>query len=157
LFSELPEAITNTLAIAERCEVDLRRKEYHLPKFELPEGLKPETYLRELCLRGLEVRIPEEAQSPTVQQRLDYELGVIHKMGFDEYFLIVWDLCRFAREKNIWYNARGSAAGSLVAYALNITSVDPIRFNLLFERFLNPGRITMPDIDLDSRMTAAPR
>ncbi|HAE85742.1 MAG TPA: DNA polymerase III subunit alpha [Anaerolineaceae bacterium] len=149
LFSEVPEAITNTLAIAERCEVDLRRKEYHLPKFELPEGVQPKSYLRELCLRGLEARMPDQVQSPTVQQRLDYELGVIHKMGFDEYFLIVWDLCRYAREKNIWYNARGSAAGSLVAYALNITSVDPLRFNLLFERFLNPGRVTMPDIDLD--------
>jgi len=149
LFSEVPEAITNTLAIAERCEVDLQRKEYHLPKFELPDGLQPGTYLRELCQRGLEERMGEPAQSPEVQQRLDYELGVIHSMGFDEYFLIVWDLCRFAREKNIWYNARGSGAGSLVAYALNITSIDPIRFNLLFERFLNPGRITMPDIDLD--------
>ncbi len=149
LFSEVPEAITNTLAIAERCEVDLRRKEYHLPKFELPEGVQPKSYLRELCQRGLEERMREQAQTPEVQQRLDYELGVIHKMGFDEYFLIVWDLCRYAREKNIWYNARGSAAGSLVAYALNITSVDPLRFNLLFERFLNPGRVTMPDIDLD--------
>jgi len=149
LFSEIPEAITNTLGIAERCEVDLRRKEYHLPKFDLPEGVQPKSYLRELCLRGLEARMPDQVQSPTVQQRLDYELGVIHKMGFDEYFLIVWDLCRYAREKNIWYNARGSAAGSLVAYALNITSVDPLRFNLLFERFLNPGRVTMPDIDLD--------
>jgi DNA polymerase-3 subunit alpha len=149
LFSEVPEAITNTLAIAERCEVDLRRKEYHLPKFELPEGVQPKSYLRELCQRGLEERMKEQALTPEVQQRLDYELGVIHKMGFDEYFLIVWDLCRYAREKNIWYNARGSAAGSLVAYALNITSVDPLRFNLLFERFLNPGRVTMPDIDLD--------
>lgn len=149
LFSEVPEAITNTLAIAERCEVDLRRKEYHLPKFELPEGVQPKSYLRELCQRGLEERMRRQAQTPEVQQRLDYELGVIHKMGFDEYFLIVWDLCRYAREKNIWYNARGSAAGSLVAYALNITSVDPLRFNLLFERFLNPGRVTMPDIDLD--------
>ncbi|HOO58619.1 MAG TPA: DNA polymerase III subunit alpha, partial [Anaerolineaceae bacterium] len=149
LFSEVPEAITNTLAIAERCEVDLRRKEYHLPKFDLPEGVQPKGYLRELCQRGLEDRMGEQAQTPEVQQRLDYELGVIHKMGFDEYFLIVWDLCRYAREKNIWYNARGSAAGSLVAYALNITSVDPLRFNLLFERFLNPGRVTMPDIDLD--------
>ena len=149
LFSEVPEAITNTLAIAERCEVDLRRKEYHLPKFDLPNDVQPKGYLRELCQRGLEVRMGEQAQTPEVQQRLDYELGVIHKMGFDEYFLIVWDLCRYAREKNIWYNARGSAAGSLVAYALNITSVDPLRFNLLFERFLNPGRVTMPDIDLD--------
>ena len=149
LFSEVPEAITNTLAIAERCEVDLRRKEYHLPKFDLPKDVQPKGYLRELCLRGLEARMPDQVQSPAIQQRLDYELGVIHKMGFDEYFLIVWDLCRYAREKNIWYNARGSAAGSLVAYALNITSVDPLRFNLLFERFLNPGRVTMPDIDLD--------
>ena len=90
-----------------------------------------------------------------MRERLDYELGVIHKMGFDAYFLIVWDLCRYAREQGIWYNARGSAAGSIVAYTLEITLVDPLQHDLIFERFLNPGRISMPDIDLDFRTTAA--
>ncbi len=149
LFSEIPEALSNTLEIADRCEVDLTRKGYHLPRFELPNGEDPGTYLRELCLTGLHTRIPAEADLPETRERLDYELGVIRAMGFDEYFLIVWDLCRHAREKNIWYNARGSAAGSLVAFALGITSVEPIRHKLMFERFLNPDRVTMPDIDLD--------
>ncbi len=149
LFSEIPEALSNTLEIAERCEVDLTRKGYHLPKFELPNGENPGAYLRELCVEGLRKRIPGEADLPETRERLDYELGVIQKMGFDEYFLIVWDLCRHARDKNIWYNARGSSAGSLVAFALGITSVEPIRHKLMFERFLNPDRVTMPDIDLD--------
>jgi len=149
LFSEIPEALSNTLEIADRCEVDLTRKGYHLPRFELPNGEDPGTYLRELCLNGLHKRIPGEAELPATRERLDYELRVIQNMGFEEYFLIVWDLCRHAREKNIWYNARGSAAGSLVAFALWITSVEPIRHKLMFERFLNPDRVTMPDIDLD--------
>ena len=96
-------------------------------------------------------RYGDRANSPTVRERLEYELGIIHKMGFDAYFLIVWDLCRHARENDIWYNARGSAAGSIVAYGLDITLVDPIQHDLLFERFLNPGRNEMPDIDLDFR------
>lgn len=149
LFSEIPEALSNTLEIAERCEVDLTRKGYHLPKFELPNGENPGAYLRELCVEGLRKRIPGEADLPETRDRLDYELGVIQTMGFEEYFLIVWDLCRHARNKNIWYNARGSSAGSLVAFALGITSVEPIRHKLMFERFLNPDRVTMPDIDLD--------
>ena len=86
-----------------------------------------------------------------VRQRLEFELDIIHTMGFDTYFLIVWDLCRYAREQGIWYNARGSAAGSIVAYGLFITLVDPLQHGLIFERFLNPGRISMPDIDLDFR------
>ncbi len=94
---------------------------------------------------------PDEQTIHAIRQRLDYELGVIHEMGFDTYFLIVWDLCRYAREQGIWYNARGSAAGSIVAYTLAITLVDPIEHGLIFERFLNPGRISMPDIDLDFR------
>ena len=94
-------------------------------------------------------RYHEHADDPVVRERLDYELGVIHKMGFDAYFLIVWDLCRYAREKNIWYEARGSAAGSIVGYVLGITLVEPIRHGLIFERFLNPDRINMPDVDLD--------
>ncbi|MBA4380378.1 MAG: DNA polymerase III subunit alpha, partial [Anaerolinea sp.] len=151
LFAEAPEALKNTLLIAERCNVNLEVKDYRLPKFELPEGLTPEIYLRTLCTEGAARRYGERATSPTVRERLDYELDVIRKMKFDAYFLIVWDLCRHARERGIWYNARGSAAGSIVAYVLDITLVDPLQHELLFERFLNPGRISMPDIDLDFR------
>ena len=149
LFSDLPEAITNTLAIAERCHVDLSRKGYHLPKFEIPREYKPASYLEKLCQEGLLRRIPETTQQPEVQERLEHELKVINDMGFDEYFLIVWDLCHFSRQNGIWYNVRGSGNGSMVAFALEITSVNPLDYNLLFERFLNPNRITMPDIDLD--------
>ncbi len=149
LFGNVPEALSNTLAIAERCEVDLSFKGYHLPQFELPDGVDSCHYLRNLCLEGLKRRIPNQIGTPEVQQRLDYELGVIHDMGFDEYFLIVWDLCHFSRQHKIWYNVRGSGNGSLVAFALDITSVEPLSHKLLFERFLNPDRITMPDIDLD--------
>ena len=149
LFGSVPESLTNTLAIAERCEIDLSFKGYHLPKFELPDGVDSYQYLRDLCLEGLRRRVPDQVDTPEVQQRLDYELGVIHDMGFDEYFLIVWDLCRFSRQRKIWYNVRGSGNGSLVAFALDITSVEPLSHKLLFERFLNPDRVTMPDIDLD--------
>ena len=151
LFAEVPEALSNTLLIAERCNVNLDFKGYHLPDFPVPEGFTAETYLRHLCEEGARKRYASRANSQEVRERIDYELGVIHKMGFDAYFLIVWDLCRHAREHNIWYNARGSAAGSIVAYVLEIALVDPLHHNLLFERFLNPGRISMPDIDLDFR------
>jgi len=151
LFAEVPESLSNTLLIAERCNVDLDFKGYHLPDFGVPEGFTADTYLRHLCKEGAERRYGERAGSQEVHERLDYELGIVHKMGFDSYFLIVWDLCRYARENNIWYNARGSAAGSIIAYTLNITLVDPIEHDLIFERFLNPGRISMPDIDLDFR------
>ena len=151
LFAEVPESLSNTLLIAERCNVDLGFKGYHLPDFPVPEGYTSETYLHYLCNEGAKMRYGNRAASPEVQERIDYELGIVHKMGFDAYFLIVWDLCRYARESGIWYNARGSAAGSIVAYALDITLVDPLQHKLLFERFLNPGRISMPDIDLDFR------
>lgn len=149
LFAEVPESLSNTLMIAERCNVDLDRKGYHLPEFPVPEGHTAETYLRHLCEEGARRRYGARAASKEIRDRLEYELGIVHKMGFDAYFLIVWDLCRHARESNIWYNARGSAAGSIVAYTLDITMVDPIQHDLIFERFLNPGRISMPDIDLD--------
>jgi DNA polymerase-3 subunit alpha len=149
LFGELPGAVSNTLAIAERCTVDLGFHGYHLPVFPVPEGTTPEGYLRRICEDGLRARYGERASAPELRERLDYELSVIHRMGFEMYFLIVWDLCRFARENSIWYNARGSAAGSLAAYALSITLVDPIAHGLIFERFLNPARVSMPDIDLD--------
>ena len=151
LFAEVPGAISNSLLIAERCNIDLGFSGYHLPQFEVPAGHTPASYLRRLCEEGLNRRYAARVGDPAVRQRLEYELDIIHKMGFDTYFLIVWDLCRYAREQGIWYNARGSAAGSIVAYTLDITMVDPIEHGLIFERFLNPGRISMPDIDLDFR------
>lgn len=151
VFREVPEALSNTLEIAERCNVDLSFKGYHLPYFDVPEGFSNASYLRQLCGEGMRQRYGEHASDEQLQKRLEYELDVIHRMGFDAYFLIVWDLCRYARERGIWYNARGSAAGSIVAYALEITLVDPLEFGLIFERFLNPSRVTMPDIDLDFR------
>ena len=151
LFSNVPDALSNTLLIAERCNIDLSFKGYHLPHFEVPQGYDAESYLRSLCETGLQRRYGAKADDAVVRQRLDYELGIIHQMGFDAYFLIVWDLCQYARRQGIWFNARGSAAGSIVAYTLDITMVDPIEHGLIFERFLNPGRISMPDIDLDFR------
>ena len=149
LFGNIPGAIENTLKIAERCDVDLNPTGYHLPLFTVPESYTTHTYLRRLCVEGLQNIYGERASSPEIQERLEYELGVIHEMGFDAYFLIVWDLCKHAKERGIWYNARGSAAGSLVAYALDINLIDPLEHDLLFERFLQKGRVNMPDIDLD--------
>ena len=149
LFGHVPGAIENTLWIAERSDVDLEFQGYRLPHFEVSDEFTSDSYLRHLCDKGLRKRYGDNAQDPVFQERLNYELGIIHEMGFDNYFLIVWDLCRFAREENIWYNARGSAAGSIAAYALEITLVDPLEHGLIFERFLNPGRVSMPDIDLD--------
>jgi len=148
LFSDVPEALRNTLAIAERCEVDLDSKGYHLPSFEVPPGYTPQTYLAHLCWEGLHRRYT--LITPEIEERLQHELDIIHRMGFDTYFLIVWDLVRFAKEKGIMVGpGRGSAAGSIVSYALGITELDPLEHGLIFERFLNPGRVTMPDIDLD--------
>jgi DNA polymerase-3 subunit alpha len=149
LFGHIPGAIENTLKIAERCEVDLTPTGYHLPLFSVPENFTTPSYLRFLCEKGLERVYGERASEPKIRDRLDYELGVIHEMGFDAYFLIVWDLCQHAKERGIWYNARGSAAGSLVAYALDINLIDPLEHHLMFERFLQKGRVNMPDIDLD--------
>ncbi|KXK15510.1 MAG: DNA polymerase III subunit alpha [Chloroflexi bacterium OLB14] len=149
LFAEVPESMSNTLLIAERCNVNLDFQGYHLPDFPVPSNHTAETYLRELCEAGARKRYGDEATSQKVRERLAYELRIVHEMGFDAYFLIVWDLCRFARERGIWYNARGSAAGSIIAYTLEIALVDPLEHNLIFERFLNPGRVSMPDIDLD--------
>ncbi|MHB8625890.1 MAG: DNA polymerase III subunit alpha [Aggregatilineales bacterium] len=145
-----PEALHNTLLVAEMVDsLDLNNQGYHLPIFPVPEGYTADRYLRQMAFHGAQWRYGDDANSPTIQARLDYELGVIHTMGFDTYFLIVWDLCQYARNAGIWWNVRGSGAGSAVAYCLGITSIDPIRNSLIFERFLNPGRITMPDIDMD--------
>ena len=149
LFREVPEALTNTLRVAEMCDVNLENDGYHLPIFPVPEGYDAQSYLRHLCEQGLRERYGSCADAPDVCARLEHELKLIHDMGFDTYFLIVWDLCRAARDRDIWWNVRGSGAGSLVAYSLGITNIDPLHHKLLFERFLNPGRITMPDIDLD--------
>lgn len=144
------EALKNTLLVAEMCQLELDTKGYQLPAFPVPPGQSAQTWLRHLCEKGLGWRFGERATGETsLQARLDHELKLIHDMGFDTYFLIVWDLCEYAREADIWWNVRGSGAGSLAAYCLGITEIDPMRDGLIFERFLNPGRINMPDIDLD--------
>ena len=145
------EALKNTRRIAEMCEIDLDSKGYHLPVFPVPPGYNADDLsalpVREGIAMALWRRCP--GATPLLRQRLDHELGIIHDMGFDTYFLIVWDLCEFAREVDIWWNVRGSGAGSVAAYSLGITNIDPIQNSLIFERFLNPGRVSMPDIDLD--------
>ncbi|MXX26206.1 MAG: DNA polymerase III subunit alpha [Caldilineaceae bacterium SB0668_bin_21] len=147
---DLPaSAFDNTLLVAEKCDVDLEDDEYHLPEMEIPEGFNYETYLRHLTDKGLQRLYGDRASHEDVQERKERELRIIHEMGFDVYFLIVADLCDFARSRNIWWTLRGSGAGSLVAYCIGITGLDPIHNNLIFERFLNPGRVTMPDFDLD--------
>ncbi|MEM5794798.1 MAG: DNA polymerase III subunit alpha, partial [Bacillota bacterium] len=148
LFGHCPEALANTLRIAERCNVELDFNTLHLPRYPVPEGLDADGYLEMLCRQGLTDRYPQV--TPEIEQRLRYELDVIKKMGYSGYFLIVWDFIRYAREHGVPVGpGRGSAAGSLVAYVLRITNVDPLRYGLLFERFLNPERVSMPDIDID--------
>ncbi|SHJ44523.1 DNA polymerase III catalytic subunit, DnaE type [Geosporobacter subterraneus DSM 17957] len=148
LFSYVPEALKNTVKIAEMCQVDFDFNQIHLPKYDVPEGEEPKEYLYHLCHRGLRERYGERAED--LKERLDYELNTIVDMGYVEYFLIVWDFIRYAKENNIMVGpGRGSAAGSIVAYVLGITDIDPIKYNLIFERFLNPERISMPDIDID--------
>ena len=149
LFKDIPESCDNTLLIAERCNVTLREGENLLPRFEVPQGESEDSWLRALSHEGLKSRLGGRV-TPVHLQRLDYELDVMIKMGFPGYFLVVADLCSHAREVGIRVGpGRGSAAGSLVAYALGITGLDPLEHGLLFERFLNPERISMPDIDLD--------
>jgi DNA polymerase-3 subunit alpha len=149
IFKDIPEACDNTLLIAERCNVTLREGENLLPQFEVPAGQTEDSWLRNLSHEGLKHRLGDRVTAEHVA-RLDYELDVMIKMGFPGYFLVVADLCSHAREVGIRVGpGRGSAAGSLVAYALGITGLDPIEHGLLFERFLNPERISMPDIDLD--------
>ena len=148
LFPYAEEAVDNTEKIAERCQVEISFGEYKLPRFDVPQGFTSEEYLIKLCEDGLKRRYGVQAEEH--KERMEMELSVIRKMGFVDYFLIVWDFIRFAREKGISVGpGRGSAAGSIVAYSLGITNIDPIRYQLLFERFLNPERVTMPDIDID--------
>ena len=148
LFPYAQEAIDNTHKIAERCNVEIEFGVTKLPKYDVPEGFDSWSYLNHLCQEGMKRRYPDD--DGTLQKRLEYELGVIHNMGYVDYFLIVWDFIHFARSHDIIVGpGRGSAAGSIVAYCLEITNIDPIRYDLLFERFLNPERVSMPDIDID--------
>lgn len=158
LFQHVPQAISNTIKIAERCQLELHLGRALLPTYwPIPEPLDSTAYLKQLCLEGLQARYNVQTRysddatyKGKLEERLLYELSVIDKMGFSDYFLIVWDFIRFAREKGIRVGpGRGSAGGSLVAYTLYITDIDPIKYHLLFERFLNPERVTMPDIDID--------
>ncbi len=147
LFPTHPEAIENTGKIAERCNVEFTFGKYHLPEFQLPEGYDSSTYLRELCDKGFAERYPGR---PECHQQLEYELDMIEKMGFTDYFLIVSDFVNYARSVQIPVGpGRGSAAGSMVSYCLHITDIDPMQYSLYFERFLNPERVSMPDIDMD--------
>ena len=148
LFSGYPEAVENTQRIADRCQLEFTFGKYHLPEFKLPPGYDSPTYLRKLCDEGFAQRYGDE--KPDYRQQLEYELAMIEKMGFTDYFLIVSDFVRYAREAGIPVGpGRGSAAGSMVAYCLHITDIDPMQYQLYFERFLNPERVSMPDIDMD--------
>ena len=148
LFPYAPEALENTHKIAERCNVEIEFGVTKLPEYDVPGGLSAWEYLNQLCWEGFQKRYPDGPEE--VADRLRYELDVIRSMGYVDYFLIVWDFIHYARSHDIMVGpGRGSAAGSVVAYCLEITSIDPIKYQLLFERFLNPERVSMPDIDVD--------
>ena len=159
LFKYAPQALENTQKIADRCNVDFEFGVTKLPNFDVPEGYTPWTYLKELCEKGLEKRYPVmrgeedpncDATKEELEERLNFELNTIKNMGYIEYFLIVWDFIDYAKRNGIPVGpGRGSAAGSIVSYCLEITDIEPVRYNLLFERFLNPERVSMPDIDID--------
>ena len=148
LFPGLPEAFENTAKIAERCNLEFTFHEYHLPAFPVPEGYTNEGYFRELCYQGFRERYPDQPRE--YADRLEYEIGVISSMGYVNYYLIVWDFIRYAKEQGIPVGpGRGSGAGSIAAYCMHITEVDPMKYSLIFERFLNPERVSMPDFDTD--------
>lgn len=148
LFAEVPEALENTEKIAKRCQVEFTFNDYHLPRFTPPDGLSSWDYLNKLCEEGLKEKYPAPYEKQ--EKQLAYELGTIKDMGFIDYFLIVWDFIHYAKKNGIPVGpGRGSAAGSIVSYCLGITEIDPLKYDLLFERFLNPQRVTMPDIDID--------
>ena len=148
LFKYVPDAIENTAKIAEMCSLEFNFGQVHLPAFDVPEGYTSDTYIRKLCYDGLAKRYTELTDE--LKDRAEYELSVITRMGYADYYLIVWDYVKFARDNGIMVGpGRGSGAGSLVAYCLGITNIDPIKYNLIFERFLNPERISMPDFDVD--------
>ncbi|MCR5418735.1 MAG: DNA polymerase III subunit alpha [Lachnospiraceae bacterium] len=148
LFPYAQQAIDNTQKIADRCHVEITFGDHKLPRYQVPEGKTSWEYLNELCEKGLQERYPDA--DPQLRERLEFELNTIREMGFVDYFLIVWDFINYAKEHGIAVGpGRGSAAGAIVSYCLKITDIDPIRYNLLFERFLNPERVSMPDIDVD--------
>ena len=148
IFRDIPKAISNTIKITERCNLELDFSKTFLPHYAVPEGATREKYLKELCEEGLKSRYPELTRD--IKERLEYELSVINKSGYTSYFLIAWDFVSYAKRKGIAVGpGRGSAAGSIVSYCLGITDIDPLKYNLLFERFLNQERVTMPDIDID--------
>ena len=148
LFPYALQALENTQKIADRCHVEIEFGVTKLPRYDVPDGYTSWEYLQKLCFDGLKERYPGSPQE--LKDRLGYELETIRTMGYVDYFLIVWDFIKYARDHEIMVGpGRGSAAGSIVAYCLGITNIDPIRYNLLFERFLNPERVTMPDIDVD--------
>jgi len=147
LFADLPQAVENTQAIADMCQLELDFTKLHLPHVELPQGRKADDFLVELCWQSLEKRYPEP--SPEVKEQLSHELDVIQKTKFAHYFLVVWDITSFARERGIYFGVRGSAAASLALYCLGVTDIDPLAYGLVFERFLNVERLELPDIDLD--------
>ena len=147
LFPQMPEACDNTLAIAERCNVELDLDARHAPRYAPPEGMSPEEYLSQLCYDGAKERYGEITKE--IVERMERELDVIQSKGFSSYFLIVWDFCNYARERDIPLGARGSGVGTLVGYCLGLCNVDPIKYDLLFERFMDPARNEMPDIDID--------
>ncbi|MBQ2089062.1 MAG: DNA polymerase III subunit alpha, partial [Lachnospiraceae bacterium] len=148
LFAATPEALENTQAIADRCNVEIEFGVTKLPHFDVPEGYDSWSYLNKLCFDGLDVRYGDRAEE--LKPRLEYELNTIRQMGYVDYFLIVWDFINYARTQGIPVGpGRGSAAGSIVSYTIGITNIDPIKYNLIFERFLNPERVSMPDIDID--------
>ena len=148
LFKNIPEAIENTVKIKDRCNVNIKFNESHLPDYKVPDGETLESYLKKLCLEGVIKKYG--AMTKEIKERLYYELNVINKMNYPGYFLIVWDMITFAKKKGIYVGpGRGSAAGSIVAYVLDITTINPLKYDLIFERFLNPERISLPDIDTD--------
>ena len=151
IFPHLPDAIENSQKIAERCRVDFDFKTVHLPQYPVPEGETALSMLTRLCHEGLKRLYPHDhGEGSEPYQRLRYELNTIATMGYVDYFLIVWDFINYAKQNGIMVGpGRGSGAGSIVAYSLGITMLDPLKYQLLFERFLNPERVSMPDIDVD--------
>jgi DNA polymerase-3 subunit alpha len=155
-FKDIPEAVLNTKKVAEKCNLDFKFGVFHLPKYTVPEGYDSNSYLEKLAQEGLEKKLGRNVPD-SYRKRLSHEIGTIEEMGFAPYFLIVWDFIHYAKNKGIPVGpGRGSAAGSLVSYCLDITEIDPLKYGLLFERFLNPARISMPDIDVDFCMNRRP-
>ena len=153
LFKDYPEALDTSLEIAEKCNINIELNNVNMPKYVVPEPFKSmEEYFEHLVHKGFKSRFKGTVHEndPVYKERFDYELAMIKQMGFEDYFIVVWDFINYCRTHNIYVGpGRGSAAGSIIAYCLGITDLDPIKYNLLFERFLNPDRISMPDFDVD--------